>query len=123
MIEQATEPIWADRARELLEGLVDLPRGWDGYDAEPLSRAAAQSALSFLETYVIDSVELPEMTPIHDGIQLEWHSAVADVEIELRPSADTAFVREGNREWEGDVRENRVRLAEILERMPHPQGA
>ena len=88
-----------------------------------MSRAAAQSALSFLETYVIDSVELPEMTPIHDGIQLEWHSAVADVEIELRPSADTAFVREGNREWEGDVRENRVRLAEILERMPHPQGA
>lgn len=122
-IERIAEPSWAPSARATLESLVDLPRGWDGYGAEPLTRSAAQDALAFLEANLSDATQLPEMTPIHGGIQLEWHRGSADVEIELRPGAWNGYIREAGEEWEGDVRAHPERLLATLERLAALPGA
>jgi hypothetical protein len=123
MIERTAEPGWVHAARANLEGLVNLPRGWDGYDAEPLSRSAAQDALTFLEATLGDAMQLPAMTPIHGGIQLEWHAGSADVEVELRPDAWNGYIRDAGDEWEGDVRAEPERLRAGLQRIAAPPGA
>lgn len=123
MIGRISEPIWAQSARAMLASLVDLPRGWDGYDAEPLGHSAAQDALTFLEANLGDDAQLPEMTPIHGGIQLEWHRDSLDIEVELRSDAWTGYIRDAGSDWEGDVRASPDRLLGTLSRLTASPGA
>jgi hypothetical protein len=116
------EPSWAPRAREILENLAGLPIGWDGYDADPLTRESAQEALTFLAYHLGDDAILPEMTPIHGGIQLEWHRSSIDLEIELRSSEWTGFYRDGDDQWEGELGSNLARFLGVLDRVITPSG-
>ena len=55
---------WRDEVLLRLNELVRLPRGWDGYSAEPVSFANAQFALRMLETIAAPDAPL-QVTPSH----------------------------------------------------------
>lgn len=48
--------------------------GWDGYEANPVSRASAEGAERFINL-LPDRIQLPEIYPEQDGhIAFEWHT-------------------------------------------------
>ena len=48
--------------------------GWDGYEADPVSRTSAESAERFIDL-LPDRIQLPEIYPEQDGhIAFEWHT-------------------------------------------------
>jgi hypothetical protein len=55
-------------------------RGWDGYDAAPLSTDAVEQARAFL-------AGASAVPTVAGGVQLEWHTPDADIEIEFEPGA------------------------------------
>lgn len=64
--------------------LLKLRAGWDGYRAEPLSVEAAKAGIEILFAIADDLALPPQLFPLLDGgIQLEWHAAGNDVEIEV----------------------------------------
>lgn len=76
-----------------LDDLARLEPDWDSYDALPPTATAIQAARGFL-LLVAERLEAsgPEclrpftVVPVPDGgVQIEWRSAVADLEIEIGP--------------------------------------
>lgn len=48
--------------------------GWDGYEADPVSRTSAEGAEKFIDL-LPDRIQLPEIYPEQDGhIAFEWHT-------------------------------------------------
>lgn len=65
------------RLRELSGDPQFRREGWDSYQAQPLRNAAIQTALRFLRAG-------PSIVPTSaGGLQLEWHVADLDLELEI----------------------------------------
>jgi len=80
--------------------LVQLPSGWNSYDAKPVSREAAQAAITFLvETAsATPTVAAPAVVPtVRGGLQLEWHRQGIDLEVEFEPDAKCSWCAEDQR--------------------------
>jgi hypothetical protein len=76
---------WRDEVLLRLNELVRLPRGWDGYSAEPVSFANAQFALRLLETILPPNVPTPQIVPGTSGdLQIEWHTRTGDMELHVQ---------------------------------------
>jgi hypothetical protein len=76
---------WRDEVLLRLNELVRLPRGWDGYSAEPVSFANAQFALRMLETIVPANAPAPQIVPGASGdLQIEWHTLNGDLELHVQ---------------------------------------
>ena len=85
---------WVDELQSRLNELTGLERGWDGYDALPVSYACASFAASLMETICVDSVPAPSLVPGPDGtIQIEWHRAGFDIEVHIRGVNDVQAYR------------------------------
>jgi hypothetical protein len=64
--------------------LLKLLPGWDGYRAAPLSVEAAKAGVEVLFAIADDLSLPPQLFPLSDGgLQLEWHVADDDLEIEV----------------------------------------
>lgn len=75
---------WRPEAVRALEELVRLESGWDGYGAGPVSFENATFALRMLESACPIDAPMPQIVPGVDGdLQIEWHTAVADIELHL----------------------------------------
>ncbi|MEV7136728.1 hypothetical protein [Streptomyces tauricus] len=74
-------------AVEKINKLLALPKGWDGYRAEPVTIEAGIAMVSVLFS-VMDRRSLrPQLFPLaNGGIQVEWHVGGSSIEIEV--SAD-----------------------------------
>ena len=81
--------------------LLQLPRGWNSYDAEPVSVAAFEQATEFLTTYLVEGVADPVLVPtVRGGVQLEWHRQGVDVEVEISPDGSVSWCADDRRTGE-----------------------
>lgn len=81
------------RAAELLQ----LPRGWNSYDAAPISQESLREALTFLleAATTIPNLASPAVVPTAPGgIQLEWHQGGVDIEVEFCPDIPPSWFAE-----------------------------
>jgi len=97
---------WLPSAVTGLGGTLGLARGWDTYDAAPVSERIVQRALGFLLRFLEPSSPPPAVVPLSDGgVQMEWHRGGLDIEVTFSPrEAPEMYVRDianGN-EWEGE---------------------
>lgn len=83
--------------------LALLPRGWNSYDASPVSGTALHRTLEFLLEYVASGVDHPAVVPtVRGGLQLEWHDNGVDVEVEMTPEGSVSFFAEDGTTGETD---------------------
>lgn len=78
---QADDTNWKSAVEERLATLLRRRRGWDGYNASPISAAVAAFALHVLRSIMQPSTPPPSIVPAHGGgLQLEWHLGGLDIE-------------------------------------------
>ena len=76
------EPNWLYRILNDIRTFASLPVGWDSYDGEPVTFAAAFAALKFLERMLSSDSPTPSVVPTSSGgLQFEWHRSVGDLEV------------------------------------------
>lgn len=84
MTEDVVEPPWFDTVLERLEQFLELPRGWDAYDAAPVSLEAAQTVLTVLALISDRSTPEPTLVPLPSGgVQIEWYYPRLEIEVEV----------------------------------------
>jgi hypothetical protein len=71
-------------AEDQVNALFKLRQGWDGYRARALATEAVNGAIELMFTIADELSVPPQLFPLPDGgIQLEWHAAGEDIEIEV----------------------------------------
>ena len=89
------------RALEQVVELLQLPRGWNSHDAEPVSEAAFKQTVEFLTTYLVENVVGPVLVPtVRGGVQLEWHRQGVDIEVEVSPGGSVSWCADDRRTGE-----------------------
>jgi len=95
-------------------GLLELEPNWDSYGALPIEAAHAEAILNLLAEVLGDDAPTPSVVPTSiGGVQVEWHLAGIDLEIETlsRYRFAVSFEDElSGDEWEDIVTDNRARL-------------
>lgn len=80
---------WSDDVKKRLEELIQLPYGWDGYQAVHVSFENANFALRMLEAICDLRTITPEIVPGVEGdLQIEWHTLKGDIELHIRAPND-----------------------------------
>lgn len=82
-----TDPVrsWRDAVVSKLNELVALERGWDGYQAGPVSFENASFALRMLEACCGVDAPMPQIVPgVVGDLQVEWHIGNTDIELDIR---------------------------------------
>jgi len=63
--------------------LLELEPNWDSYGAPPVERVHAEAILNLLTEVMEDDTPVPAVVPTSiGGVQVEWHIAGIDLEIE-----------------------------------------
>lgn len=89
--------------------LLQLPEGWNSYEAKPVSTEAARAAIAFLAKAASAAPNLPApavVPTVPGGIQLEWHRQGMDLEVEFR--------RDGYGSWSAEDRETEEAVEQSL---------
>lgn len=77
-------PPWSRRFLEKISELGDLDEDWDSYGARPIDVRCAMTAAEIVLNLMDSETPAPAIVPTSGGgIQLEWHRAGADLEIEI----------------------------------------
>jgi len=75
---------WEAAVVQALVRLVNMPAGWDSYNAPPLRRDAAHFALEILQRVMRPRTPIPQVIPsAAGGVQLEWHEKGVDLELHI----------------------------------------
>lgn len=68
-----------------LNYLAQLPTGWDGLNATPVSFNNANFALNILSQVCFDTTPAPAIVPgINGNCQVEWHTLSGDLELNVK---------------------------------------
>jgi hypothetical protein len=104
MIVSEPSLAWRDGVIARLEKLIQLPKGWDGYAAEPVALATAIFALQMLETLCPSDAEPPQVVPgVNGDLQVEWHTVRGDIELHVKkPNEVDAWRRNANTGDDGE---------------------
>lgn len=87
-----------------LRSLLDLPPGWNSYNARPVDPRAVVSAIGLLATAGWTG-QLPAVSPMASGaVQLEWGNQDDGVELDVYPDGSVSILVD----VAGDVTERRV---------------
>lgn len=88
-------PPWLPQMLRQLETLVTLPRGWDGYDAAPMSIVSVQTFAEFLRDndHYIRSSPLLSLTS-EGGILARWSSSDSELDLYFEPGEPVEVVFE-----------------------------
>ena len=75
---------------------LELPGGWNSYNARPIRKENVTFAVDFLGRVMRDGTPAPEVVPtVRGGVQLEWHRAGVNLEIAINvPEEVTVFAEE-----------------------------
>lgn len=96
---------YASRVRELAE----LPEGWDGAGAPPVSDIALDAASSFLDAFAATGLRMPNIFPSEtSGVSLEWASAAEVVMIEVTPEGSFELLHLPPGSFHSEQRETRL---------------
>lgn len=75
---------WWPLVRRRLNFLCSLERGWDGYNAPPVSFEVASFALDVLKAVSKASTPMPTLVPGTAGnLQIEWNEVPASLELHI----------------------------------------
>lgn len=75
-------PDWVEPTVEALLRVMQLPRNWDSYGAEPVQTVVLRRTLEVLSRVMEEDSPRPSIVPLSDGgLQMEWHLRNQDVEI------------------------------------------
>lgn len=81
------KPLWLDHVMVRINRLLDLPSGWDSYQARAVDMDSVNIGLDVLLRTMQPETPLPQIVPTSRGtIQLEWHLRGIDLEVEALPS-------------------------------------
>lgn len=99
-------PEWT-KIEEKLQSLINLEKGWDGYDAEGVSFSNAHFAAKVLEAILLSNTPLPQIVPGTNGdLQIEWHTENLEIELHvISPYEVDAWI--SNRDTDEDGEEHR----------------
>jgi len=93
------ERIWREPIIQKIRGFSKLSENWDSYGAAIISPICINFAVELCEILYSSGVLKPYVFPSPlGGVQLEWHQATADLEIEILPdgSIEALFEYSGN---------------------------
>lgn len=77
-------PPWIFQVLPRLKHLLTLGPNWDSYGARPIEPMAVFEAIYFLHAAMPCQGQPPQIVPtVSGGLQLEWHTGVADLEVEV----------------------------------------
>ena len=80
---------------EAVTDLLSLPPGWNSYSAQPIAPQNAARAIQLLAEFLGPETPLPAVIPmVRGGIQLEWHTKRANVEIYIESPNNVSFFAE-----------------------------
>jgi hypothetical protein len=81
---------------EVVVDLLNLAPGWNSYAAKPISHENARRAIRLLDEFLKPDTPPPLVVPtVRGGIQVEWHTRGANVEIYIEsPNAVSFFAEE-----------------------------
>lgn len=77
-------PTWVEPTVRSLERLLRLGPDWDTYGGSPVDPKCVAAALELASRTFRDDTPIPSVVPTsRGGIQFEWHTGGADLEIEF----------------------------------------
>lgn len=86
---EANSPRWLSPTIDKLAELLALPVNWDSYGARAIDPKCALDALRLLGQVMHNDSPRPSVVPTNrGGVQLEWHSAGIDLEIDVVSSTE-----------------------------------
>ena len=112
---------WFSVTARAMLGLTRLPVGWDSHAAPRIGHITIEIALRWMAGILDNRTSIPAVVPtVKGGVQVEWHTAGMNIEIEFSPDQEAAVSVEdiGNgAEWDGDLYLNIERLRPYLSRL------
>jgi hypothetical protein len=111
-------PSWLQSALATVRRLAELPANWDGYGSPALPSRVVERATQLLTFLEWDELPVPQIGPVSGGgIQIEWHVADRELEIEILPDGSVEFLTvEGEAMHEGPLTVDRPDLSRALVR-------
>jgi len=118
------KPKWLDAAIQHLTRLLALPPNWDSHEGHPVEIVSTVKTIRVLVEVMRAETPIPAFVPTSaGGIQLEWHRAGIDLELEITPSGRVNVSYDDqwtNTEWEGDVTTNVGTLKGFIPNLSRP---
>ena len=118
---EGEEPEWLMPVFSALSELLALAANWDSYGAPSVDPMSVASALEALSWVMRSDTIVPTVVPtVEGGVQLEWHTRGIDLEIEVSPPGRSYvcfYDRQGDAQWEGELRFNLSRLQDVVLRL------
>lgn len=91
----APQPAWVHPAVDRILALARAEPGWAGPKTRPLHRDALKAAFGVLSKVMSYHSRSPQFVLTNEGgLQLEWHAAGVDLEIEVRPDGSAEVIVE-----------------------------
>ena len=99
------DPLNLNRMLDKLAQLSELPENWDGYGSPCVQPAVKETAVDLIHLLHKIGMPVPHFAPVSGGgIQLEWHKTDRELELEILPDGDVAFLKvNGSEEMEEGV--------------------
>ncbi len=98
---------WFEPTANAIVRLLELQQGWDSYGAAQVDQSLANATLKLLVDVLGDDMPVPSVVPTSaGGIQVEWHIAGIDLEIETLSRHRFAVYFEDARtgeEWDDEI--------------------
>ncbi|MDP2200825.1 MAG: hypothetical protein Q8K07_02310 [Methylicorpusculum sp.] len=118
-IGKASIPKWLDQTTSKLYAILSLEDNWDSYGAKRISNRVADAATELLCNIMQANTPAPQVVPSANGsIQLEWHLAGVDLEIEVESAnASKVFFEDSLNEesaWEGEISFDLTKLVDYI---------
>jgi hypothetical protein len=89
-----TTPEYVRTVQTLIE-LLELPGGWNSYNAKPIRKENVRVAVDLLARLMREGTPAPVVVPkVRGGVQLEWHANGINIEIEINSPDDVSFFAE-----------------------------
>jgi hypothetical protein len=92
--------------------LLELPRGWNSYNAKQIRKENVNAAISLLGRIMQPGTPAPIVVPkVRGGVQLEWHTRGVNLEIAIDSPEHIAFFAEdiqSNEEPEHELNESTI---------------
>lgn len=105
---RSTTPQYVKTVNKLIE-LLELPGGWNSYNAKPISKENVTFAVALLARLMHTGTPAPHVVPkVRGGVQLEWHTRGINVEIDINSPEQVSFFAE-------DLRNEREIVEEELD--------
>jgi len=75
--------------------LLELPPGWNSYNAKPITKENVNFAISLLGRTMHADTPAPNVVPmVRGGVQLEWHTRGISLETSIYSPNEVRFLAE-----------------------------